>query len=78
MKSVHCWNDLEKFGVVLLTGEACGLSYRLLCDVTARGKKTLERPWGWPNLGFTKAGTVVPWKIHTLDPSCSLLKRSHL
>ena len=34
MKSINCWNDLEPFGLIVLTGEACGLSYRLLCDVT--------------------------------------------
>jgi hypothetical protein len=34
---------LSAFGIVPLTGEACGLSYRLLCDVTVQGKKTLEK-----------------------------------
>lgn len=52
MKSINCWNDLEPFGIVLLTGEACGLSYRLLCDVTAQGKKVLEKCFGTPNLNL--------------------------
>ncbi|MGI6414799.1 MAG: hypothetical protein ACOX1P_03955 [Thermoguttaceae bacterium] len=43
MKSIRCWDDLSAHGIIPLTGEACGLSYRLLCDVTARGKKTLEK-----------------------------------
>jgi hypothetical protein len=43
MKSIRCWDDLSKHGIVPLTGEACGLSYRILCDVTATGKKTLEK-----------------------------------
>jgi len=43
MKTIHCWDDLNAYGIVLLTGEACGLSYRLLCDLTAKGKKTLEK-----------------------------------
>jgi hypothetical protein len=43
MKSISCWDDLSAHGIIPLTGEACGLSYRLLCDVTARGKKTLEK-----------------------------------
>ena len=43
MKSIHSWDDLSPHGIVPLTGEACGLMYRILCDVTARGKKTLER-----------------------------------
>jgi hypothetical protein len=42
-RSVRCWNDLERFGIVALTGEACGLSMRILCDVTARGKELVER-----------------------------------
>ena len=52
MKSINCWNDLEPFGIVLLTGEACGLSYRLLCDVTAQGKMVLEKCFGTPNLNL--------------------------
>ncbi len=52
MKSINCWNDLEPFGIVLLTGEACGLSYRLLRDVTAQGKKVLEKCFGTPNLNL--------------------------
>jgi hypothetical protein len=52
MKSVNAWNDLEPFGIIPLTGEACGLSYRLLCDVTARGKKVLEKCFGTPNLNL--------------------------
>ena len=43
MKTIHCWNDLSAYGIELLTGEACGLSYRLLCDVTAAGKKLIEK-----------------------------------
>jgi len=43
MKSVNCWRDLEKYGIRPLTGEACGLMYRLLCDVTAPGKKILGK-----------------------------------
>ena len=46
MKSIHSWDDLSQHGVVPLTGEACGLMYRILCDVTARGKKTLEKALG--------------------------------
>ena len=51
MKSIHCWDDIRPFGVVPLTGEACGLSYRILCDVTARGKRTLEKALGIAQLG---------------------------
>ena len=43
MKNISRWGDLERYGIDCLTGEACGLGYRLLCDVTAKGKRTLER-----------------------------------
>lgn len=50
MKTIRCWDDLCRFGIVPLTGEACGLSYRLLCDVTEHGKKILEKALGLPDL----------------------------
>jgi hypothetical protein len=43
MKSIRTWDDLSAHGIIPLTGEACGLSYRILCDVTARGKKIIEK-----------------------------------
>lgn len=52
MKSINSWNDLERYGIVPLTGEACGLSFRLLCDVTALGKKVLEKCFGIPSLNL--------------------------
>ena len=50
MKTINSWGDLEPYGIVLLTGEACGLGYRLLCDVTERGRKTIEKCLGMTNL----------------------------
>jgi len=50
MKTIRCWDDLSRFGIVPLTGEACGLSYRMLCNVTAQGKKILEKALGLPEL----------------------------
>ncbi len=52
MKSIRCWDDLAGFGIIPLTGEACGLSYRILCDVTAAGKKVLERALDVAQLGL--------------------------
>lgn len=46
MKSISCWEELAPFGIVALTGEACGLSYRILCDVTHKGKELLEKVFG--------------------------------
>lgn len=43
MKTIGCWDDMSTYGVVPLTGEACGLMYRILCDVTAQGKRVLEK-----------------------------------
>ena len=54
MKTIRCWNDLRDYGIVLLTGEACGLSYRLLCDVTAKGKRTLEKALSIQQLGLAE------------------------
>lgn len=34
--------DLEQFGVIALTGEACGLAMRLLCDLTEEGVKLIR------------------------------------
>ena len=46
MKMINCWNDLLPYGIDPLTGEACGLMYRLLCDVTTSGKKIIEKTLG--------------------------------
>ena len=43
MKTISSWNDLRPYGIDVLTGEACGLMYRLLCDVTASGGKLIEK-----------------------------------
>ena len=52
MQKINCWDDMRKYGVDLLTGEACGLSYRLLCDVTQKGKQTIQKALGVANLGL--------------------------
>ena len=52
MKTINCWDDLSRYGIVPLTGEACGLSYRLLCDVTAAGKRVIEKALGVAQLGL--------------------------
>ena len=46
MKSITCWRDLQPFGIDLLTGEACGLMYRFLCDLTDQGKHVIEKCLG--------------------------------
>ena len=51
MKTINCWDDLSQYGIVPLTGEACGLSYRILCDVTAAGKRIIEKALDVAQLG---------------------------
>lgn len=55
MKTVASWNDLLPYGIDCLTGEACGLSYRLLCDLTEKGRKILAKAFGIPNLQLAEA-----------------------
>ncbi len=38
MKYIHDWNDLRAYGINYLTGEACAVGKRLLCDVNERGR----------------------------------------
>lgn len=56
MKSVNKWNDLIPYGIDMLTGEACGLSYRLLCDVTDKGRNLIKKLFGMPDLSL-----AAPW-----------------
>lgn len=48
MKAVCSWNDMEQFGVYPLTGEACSLSWRILCDLDERGAKAFRKCFGLP------------------------------
>jgi len=54
MKTINCWDDLSRYGIVPLTGEACGLMYRILCDVTAHGKSVLEKALGVAELRLSE------------------------
>lgn len=40
------WTDFRRVGIDYLTGEACGLMLRGLCDVTARGKRLISKMLG--------------------------------
>ena len=55
MKTVSCFGDLTPFGIEPLTGEACGLSYRILCDVTEGGRTILAKALGIPKLALPSA-----------------------
>ena len=43
MKTIVRWDHLSEFGIIPLTGESCGLGYRMLCDVTVKGKIILKK-----------------------------------
>jgi hypothetical protein len=55
MRRVQCWNDLSAYGFIPLTGEACGLGYRILFDVTDRGKAVLAACFGMPEIRMAEA-----------------------
>lgn len=48
MKTIRGLNDLEQFGIIPLTGEADGLGFRILCDVTAAGAAVFHEAFGLP------------------------------
>lgn len=43
MKTVSNWDALRDYGIIALTGEACSLGYRILCDLTAQGRNIVQR-----------------------------------
>ena len=55
MKTIGSWNDLQPFGIIILTGEACGLGFRILFDVTERGRQIVGRCLGVPNIVLAEA-----------------------
>lgn len=42
------WNELQRFGINVLTGESCAYSMRLLCDVSQDGADLLCDFFGLP------------------------------
>jgi len=46
VKTIRGCGDLAQFGLDPLTGEACGLMYRVLFDLTAQGQKIVEKCLG--------------------------------
>jgi len=64
MKTISCWDHLEPFGIKALTGEACALMFRLLCDITEPGKRIIEKCIGCelrppPNWNAGATGSVM-------------------
>jgi hypothetical protein len=46
MKTIDCFNNLWEHGIRCLTGEACRVGARVLCDLTPDGVATLCDFWG--------------------------------
>jgi hypothetical protein len=46
MRTIASWKDLEPYGIMPLTGEACGLMYRILFDVTELGASIFRKCYG--------------------------------
>lgn len=49
METINTFRDLEKYGIVPLTGESCGIGRRILCDVTKRGRQLIIDTLGLPD-----------------------------
>lgn len=56
MKSITKLQDLERFGIIPLTGEADALSFRILCDLTSNGKRIVKNC-----LSLTDTAFHEPW-----------------
>jgi hypothetical protein len=46
VKTIACLAEMAPYGIVPLTDEPDGLRYRVVCDLTAKGKQLVERALG--------------------------------
>ena len=53
MKTIRDWNDMQQFGIRTLTGEACVVGLRLLCDLTAKGVDLIRHIFRMPNTDWS-------------------------
>lgn len=60
MKTIESWAAMQFYGIVPLTTEPDGLQYRIVCDVTARGKKLVEKAIGVVEIQLEKNWTHGP------------------
>jgi hypothetical protein len=71
MKTIRNWHDLETYGIRCLTGEACLLSARALCDLTDDGQALVREFFGLPYSSTFQdswnsratASCFLPWSI---------------
>ena len=46
---ITCWQDLAEYGIEVLTGEACLIGARYLCDLDERGARIVRAMLGLPH-----------------------------
>jgi hypothetical protein len=47
-RRITCWQDLAEYGIEVLTGEACLIGARYLCDLNDRGARIVRAMLGLP------------------------------
>ena len=47
MKTIKNWHDLGRYGINALTGEACRVGARILCDLTPQGRDIVSDLFGF-------------------------------
>jgi len=55
MKTISRLADLERYGIISLTGEADNLCFRMLCDLTDRGRRLIAETYSLKTEGFNDA-----------------------
>lgn len=71
MKRLGSFRDLEPFGIEILTGEACNIGRRALCDLTRRGERIVRDLVGLPPdaklapgwNGKATASAMIPYEL---------------
>ena len=48
LRRITCWQDLTQYGIEVLTGEACLIGARYLCDLDERGARIVRALLGLP------------------------------
>jgi len=55
VKTIDSWAGMQPYGIVPLTSEPDGLKYRIVCDVTAKGKLLVEKTLGIAEIRLEKS-----------------------
>lgn len=71
--AIYSFDDLRPYGITPLTGEACGLGMRVLCDLTPAGEKILTDFLGG-NVSFKKGSNWNSGAVSSVMLPYSILK----